>query len=73
LQVPAASSQESVVHARPSLQVLAVTQKPPELHWPQPAVMPSLQVWPVRAVQLVVLTAGLHHSQGLLPRTVIAA
>jgi hypothetical protein len=72
-QVPVASSQESVVHARVSLQLDCVVHIAEPLQTPQPAVSPSLQRAPVRALQPVVLTVGSHHWQELLPFTVPVA
>lgn len=69
LHVPVASSQLSIVHARPSSHVLCVAQTAEALHTPQPAGEPSLQRAPVRAVQDVGASAGLqiwHALAGLI-------
>jgi hypothetical protein len=55
---PVESVQLSVVHARPSLHVVAVAQTAPALQTPQPAGVPSLQRVPVFGVHDVVLFDG---------------
>jgi hypothetical protein len=46
---------------------------PIALHCPQPAGFPSLQVTPVRAVQLVVLVPGVHCWHGFIGLMAFAA
>jgi hypothetical protein len=64
LHTPVESLHSSAVQVRPSLQVVLVAQVPEELQTPQPAVRPSLHVWPVRALHELWLELGLHSWQG---------
>ena len=64
------SAQVSVVHERPSVHEVFVAHTAPDVHAPQPAVLPSLQAVPVRGVHPVVLLAVLHHRQPLPASTV---
>lgn len=55
---PVESVHESVVHERPSLQVVEVVHTAAALHTPQPVAEPSSHRAPVRGVHDVPLIAG---------------
>ena len=72
-QAPVASSHVSVVHDWPSAQLETVAHRPEVLQAPQPAIEPSMQRAPVRAVHDIVLCVGSHERHGFVGSTVPAA